>query len=248
MLLSAGKAVHNASMTHHMTNPMPALLGKVTALWAAANVGYFVIFPVFGYDASYNASPWILTGYFLLWAAVSVWVFWELLSPHFAVDSWLWLYGALCLVSAGVMFGLLYFFSLLQALHGPALAPYTDLLLATPWYFLPKAAEILVQQVLITALVFGLYMHCKSLKKVMLRYSLLFGGGHVILFLLSNAPTPHASAMTLAALLSGLVFPYLLLRVRGGFIYSYLIHFVFYLVLALVLHTWPPAGYSVGLL
>lgn len=229
-------------------DPLPAILGKVTALWAAANVGYFVIFPVFGYDASYNTAPMVLAGYFLLWAAVNVWVFWDLLSPHFKISSWLWLYGALCLICAGFIFGLLYFFSSLPALHGPAFAPYTDLLLATPWYFLPKATEILVQQVLITALVFGLYAHFKSIKKVMLSYSLLFGGGHVMLFLLSNAPTPHASAMTLAALLSGLVFPYLLLQVRGGFIYSYLIHFVFYLALALVLHTWPPLGYSTGVL
>ena len=197
--------------------PLYTVLGKVTALWAVANVGYFLFAPVFGYDASYNAAHAQMAMYFLFWAAVSVTLLWMLL----------------------------YVFSLLPALQGPVLAPYTDLLLATPWYFLPKAAELLVQQVLIAALVLGLWHYFRSLPKVVVWYAALFGGGHVALFLLSNAPTPHATAMTLAALISALIFPYLLLRVRGGFIYSYLLHFIFYIALALVLHAWPPPGYWV---
>lgn len=225
--------------------PLYTVLGKVTALWAVANVGYFLFAPVFGYDASYNAAPVQMALYFLFWAAASVWVFWDLFSSRFRVVPWIWVYGLLCLVSATLVWALLYLFSLLPVLHGPALAPYTDLLLATPWYFLPKAAELLVQQVLIAALVLGLWQHFRSLPKVVAWYAGLFGGGHVLLFLLSSAPTPHATVMTFAALVSALVFPYLLLRVRGGFIYSYLIHFIFYIALALVLHAWPPPGYWV---
>lgn len=227
------------------TLPLYTILGKVTALWAVANVGYFLFAPVFGYDASYNASPIQMAVYFLFWVGVSVWVFWDLFRPRFARTSLLWAYGGLCLLAAALVWGLVYTFSFLPALQGPVLAPYTDLLLATPWYFLPKAAELLMQQVLIAALVWGLWHHFHSLPRVVLSYSVLFGGGHVMLFLLSSAPTPHATAMTLAALISALVFPYLLLRVRGGFIYSYLIHFVFYIALALVLHAWPPPGYWV---
>lgn len=237
-----------ALKTPTVHDPLPAILGKVTALWAAANVGYFVLFPVFGYDASYNTAPVVLAWYFLFWALISTWVFWDLFRAHFRTSSLVWWWGVLSVLSAGALLGLLYLFSLLPLLQGPAFAPYTDLLLATPWYFLPKAFEILVQQVLIAALVLGLQAHFKSLTQVSFSYALLFGGGHIALFLLSSAPTLHAAAMTLAALLSALIFPYLLLRVRGGFIYSYVLHFVFYLALASMLHTWPPPGYSIGVL
>jgi len=231
-------------MKHIRPMPLYAVLGKATALWAVANVGYFMFAPVFGYDASYNAAPWGMTIYFLCWAAVGVWLFWDLFRPRFAHASHIWAYGVISMAAAAVVWTLVYMFSLLPALQGPAFAPYTDLLLATPWYFLPKAAELLVQHVIIAALILGLWRHFHSLSSVVASYAVLFGGGHVVLFLLSNAPTPHATAMTFAALGSALIFPYVVLRVRAGFIYSYLIHFVFYIALALVLHAWPPPGYS----
>jgi hypothetical protein len=155
------------------------------------------------------------------------------------------LYGGLSIVSAGVMWGLLYLFSKFSIPSGPILSPYTDILFATEWYFLPKSIEILVQQLLVTVLVLELFFRFHTLKKVVIGYVLCFGGAHIVLYLLNGAPTPYALIMTGGAFLSSSVFPYLMLRVKGGFVYAYLIHFAFYVVLAMLLHTWPPPGYVI---
>jgi hypothetical protein len=51
--------------------------------------------------------------------------------------------------------------------------------------------------------------------------------------------------MTGGAFVSSLIFPFLILRVRGGFVYAYMIHFIFYVILAMLLHAWPPPGYVI---
>jgi hypothetical protein len=51
--------------------------------------------------------------------------------------------------------------------------------------------------------------------------------------------------MTLGAFFSALIFPYLMLKVRGGFVYAYMIHFAFYLFLAMFLQLFPVPGFVV---
>ncbi len=34
--------------------PLYTVLGEIAALWAIANFGYFILFPSFGFDLSYN--------------------------------------------------------------------------------------------------------------------------------------------------------------------------------------------------
>jgi hypothetical protein len=90
----------------------------------------------------------------------------------------------------------------------------------------------------------GFYFRFNSLKMVALGYVLIFGSAHIVLFVLNGAPTPYAIFMTLGSIVSGLFFPYLLIRVRGGFVYNFMIHFLFYLTLATSLHLLPPPGYG----
>jgi len=223
--------------------PLYIVLGEIAALWVLANVGYYTILPIFGYQLSYNSAPIVIAGYFLLWALISIVNFWELFKKHFKAKYHIWTYGILSLGSAALIWGLLYLFSFLPILKGPHLAPYTDILFATPWYFLPKSVEILVQQTLIAVLILEFYFRFNSLKETIISYAICFGGAHVLLFYIGSAPTQYAVIMTLGSLLSSLIFPYLILRVRGGFVYSYMIHLVFYILLAILLHTWPLPGY-----
>jgi hypothetical protein len=212
-------------------------------LWALANLGYYLIFYVFGSGLSYNSAPVAIAFYFLVWVFVSIFYFWKLFSRWFTLDSLIWVYGALSLAFAACIWELLYIFSLFPVLRGPELAPYTDILFATPWYFLPKAIEIWVQQILISILILEFYVHFRSLKKVIAGYALCFGGAHVLLFSLTGAPTQYALFMTTGAVLSSFLFPYLILRVKGGFVYTYVLHLLFYIFLAMFLHAWPPPGY-----
>lgn len=223
--------------------PLYRVLASVAGLWTLATVGYYVALPVFGYELSYNTAPVVIACYFLVWAAISFLYFLDLFRAWQSRDTRLWWYGGASLVCAMVVWGLLYELSLVPILRGPQLAPYSDILLSTPWYFLPKSVEILMQQILTTVVILALHSRLGSFKKVLIGYAVCFGGAHVLLFALSGAPTPYALIMTVGAMLSTFVFPYLILRVRGGFVYTYAIHLIFYILLAMLLRTWPPPGY-----
>jgi hypothetical protein len=218
-------------------------MGEIAALWTLANVGYYIVLPLFGYQLSYNSAPIVISGYFLLWALISTAYFWNLFKKNVAKNYHIWIYGILSLGSAALIWGLLYLFSFLPILQGPHLSAYTDILFATPWYFLPKSIEILVQQVLITVLVLEFYSRFNSLKETIGSYAICFGGAHIILFSINGTPTLYAITMIVGSLLSALIFPYLILRVRGGFVYSYMIHLIFYILLAMLLRTLPLYGY-----
>lgn len=222
--------------------PLYVVLGRIAGFWIMANAGYFLLFPIFGVELSYNESPIIFAAYFAIWAAISAYDFRELFETLLSARSRIWKYAALSLFCAALVWMLLYVLSLIPQLTGPVLAPYSDLLFATPWYFLPKSIEVLMQQILITALIFALAVRFHSLKKIMIGYAATFGLAHLLLFV-AGAPGPYVSIMTAAALISTLVFPYLILRVRGGFVIAYSVHLIFYIVLAMILHSWPPPMY-----
>ncbi|MFA5987586.1 MAG: hypothetical protein WC797_02975 [Candidatus Paceibacterota bacterium] len=229
--------MQNQNFDDNIGVPLFRVLAKVSTFWLLTNIGYYVAFPAAGYRISYNVEPMILAGYFLLWAAACVFSFWDLFTKWLEADRHFLFYGVLSFGLSAIVWVLLYIFSLLPIPKGPLLVPYTDMLFATPWYFLPKAAEILVQQVLITALILSLYFRFLSLKSAMFGYVVLFGGAHVFLFLLNGAPTEYATVMTLGAIFSTLVFPYMILRVRGGFVFNYVFHIIFYLCFGIFLRT-----------
>lgn len=231
-----------AVMVSNLEAPLYRVVGAIAALWVFANLGYYFALPLFGFGLSYNDDPIVIALYFLFWACASTLYFRDLFAAWLTPDRRIWTYGALSLGLAGLAWSLLYALTLLPALHGPAL-PFSDLLLATPWYFLPKAVEILVQQLLTTALILALHFHFRSFRQVLAGYAFVFGGSHIALYALAGAPVPYAAVMTAVAFASTAVFPYLILRVRGGLVYSYAIHLFFYILFAMLLRTWPPPGY-----
>ncbi|KKR02442.1 MAG: hypothetical protein UT29_C0002G0004 [Candidatus Yanofskybacteria bacterium GW2011_GWA1_39_13] len=239
--------MEQSKLNTHIENkshaPLYKTLGEVAALWTVANVGYYTILPLFGLRLSYNSAPIVIAVYFLLWAIVSTLFFWDLFKKNVTKKQNIWLYGTLSLGSAGLIWGMLYFFSFLPALEVPILSFNTDILFSTPWYFLPKSIEILVQQILIAVLVLEFYSRFNSLKETVISYAICFGLAHVLLFSINGAPTTYALMMIAGSVLSALIFPYLILRIRGGFIYAYVIHLVFYIILATILRTLPLYGY-----
>lgn len=233
----------NINNENKIDTPLYKIVGEVAALWTLANVGYYVALPLFGYQLSYNSAPIVIAGYFLLWALISTLYFWKVFRKNVAKESHIWLYGGLSLVSAILIWGLLYLFSFLPAPQGLLLSFNTDILFSTPWYFLPKSIEILVQQILIAVLVLEFYSRFNSLKETAVSYAISFGLAHVLLFSINGAPTPYALMMIAGSVLSALIFPYLILRVQGGFIYAYVIHLIFYILVATLLRTLPLYGY-----
>lgn len=217
-------------------DPLYIVLGELIGLWLLANAGYYLILPALGFDLSYNSAPILIAIYFFVWAGVALFYYRNLFTKWLTVEHRIWVHILWSLGFAALIWGLLYELAQLPIPTGIRLAPYTDILFATSWYFLPKSMEVLVQQILITVLVLDLSFRFHSLKKVILGYAVCFGGAHVILFLLNGTPTSYALFMTTGAVLSSLVFPYFILRVQQGFVYTYTIHLVFYIVLAMLLH------------
>ena len=219
--------------------PLYRTLLDIAAIWTIATVGYYTVLPTFGITPSYNESPIALALYYLVWLAVSVYWFWNIFDDHLPSRRYLWRY---LIISSGIGAALvpgIYTLTLLPAPDVLALSSLPDIVLATPWYLIPKAADILVQQTLIAVLVFALAAHLQSLKSIISAYAITFGGAHVVLFLLNNTATPLALILTVGAILSAIIFPYLILRVPGGLIWSYAIHLAFYIVLIALLHTLP---------
>lgn len=229
--------------THPSRDPLYAILAEMAVIWTAASLGYYFVLPALGLPTSYNVSPIPIAAYYLFWAIGIGFYFHTHFTSWMHRDRRLFVYGAQSLSLAAFIWVLLYYFSLLPPENFATFTAYTDILFATPWYFLPKAFEILVQQLLITVLVVELARRFVTLAKVELAYAVTFGGAHVVLYFLNGAPTFYAAIMTSGAIFSALVFPRLLLRVRGGFVYSYAIQLMFYIAVAVILHSLPPPGY-----
>lgn len=94
-------------------------------------------------------------------------------------------------------------------------------------YYAIKSLEILFQQLIISLLILGLYDQTKSFWKTVFFFLSLFFVAHIPLAILF--PLKFVALFSFGALGAGVVFPYFILRVHGGVVYSYLVHWVFYL-------------------
>lgn len=63
----------------------------------------------------------------------------------------------------------------------------------------------------------------------------MFGGIHILLFF-GEVPLGYVFRFMGSAALFGLIFPYLILRVRNGLAYSYIAHWAYYAVSVMLPH------------
>jgi hypothetical protein len=215
------------------------ILLQTISLWVVANIGYYTLFPLLGVDLSYNESPIIFAVYFAVWFALGLYIFWDLFVTFLSFERYVWFYVYVGIGLVGFCSVSFYILSLLPVALGEHIAPYTDIVFATPWYFLPKSTEILLQQTIVIALVIGLHNQFQSFARTVLGYLAFFGGVHVLTYFFGTDPTPHAGVMAVAAVISTAFFPYLILKVRSGFVYCFIIHLTFYIGLSIYLHTLP---------
>lgn len=225
------------------TRALLTRLLELAAFWTVANAGFFFIADTLGYTVSYNEQPLLFSLYYIFWAAVVLMYYAALFRswmPH-RDDARVLMYESAAFTT--LVWCLLYVLAQLPTITGPKIAPYTDLMLFSWWFFLPKSAEILVQQLLIAVLLVTLKEFFVTFPRIVLVYAATFGGLHAAVYALASAPAPYETVMTLAAIASSLIFPYFILRVRGGFIHAYAFHLVFYIILGMVMHSWPPPEY-----
>lgn len=218
---------------------LTATLALIGCAWIASDIGYYFVLPWFGVTLRYATHPVSAAVYYGVWVAAALVAFRHLYREWEPFEHRPASYFLIGLAVAALILFAVYGLPLLPPVHWPNDIEPPDLLFATPWFFLPKSIEILFQQLLIVAMVLAFSAHRCRLKSMAICAALLFGGMHLLLAF-SEVPTTYVIRFTLAATLFGFVFPYLILRVRNGFAYSYLAHWGYYAVTLVMVHTISP--------
>ncbi len=219
-------------------------ISVASGFWILIVLGYSGL-SLFSDSIDYNSAPFIVAAYYAVWCVV--------LFAHFGahirreipdlqrnvipyvwwiLGSGLLLLGCVAVLARGI------------APSGLAFPPYTDILFATPLYLIPKAFEILAQQILVAVIVIALSGYFKSLRATTVAFVVLFVGAHLVMFTFTNTTSTYGLFYTLSALAAAPLFPVLILRIHSGFMISYFVHISFYALTAALLHVWPLPGYS----
>jgi hypothetical protein len=93
-----------------------------------------------------------------------------------------------------------------------------------------KSLDILAQQIFIVLLAIFLQSAGLNLIQTILIFSAFFGIAHIPLIFIENSwPSWY---FTFSAILSAVLFPVLIIEIPYGFIYSYIVHWLFYTITA----------------
>jgi len=206
------------------------IIAEIGSVWIISNIAYYLFRPLLGPAGGYNGRPVEMALYYLFWVAVAGIAFQHFYNGWKAVAHRPSTYASMLFLGtliAGYLLFILPAFPQIQ--WDPAVRPPSELLFASPWYFLPKSMEILLQQVLIAALALAFTARGFSLKTTSYWCAACFGSAHLLL-VLGGASAAYVLVFTSSAVAAALVFPYLILRVRNGFVYSYFLHWAFYAV------------------
>lgn len=214
---------------------------QIGVLWALSDLAYYLLLPQFGVKTSYNTGSLAVTLYYGFWVGIAVIAFWPIYANWSRYARWTTFENRLTsLIVWSLAFGGCILFA---AYILPLLPPVTwteswnppEVRVATPYYFLPKSVEILFQQLLVVALVLALSAERYSLRTIATYCALVFGGAHILL-IFGGVPIGYVIRFMISAGAFGLVFPYLILRVRNGFAFSYMIHWLYYAASVILPH------------
>lgn len=215
--------------------PLSSTLVRIAAVWVLSDLSFYLLLPALGLTGSYNSGSVAVSVHYVYWTGIAVIAFsplyaeWFRNGPTEAFEQRLTSYLLWSFSFAG--------FVLFAAYVLPQLPPPSwnqpwdppEVRVATSLYFLPKSIEILFQQLLILALVLDLAARGHGIRRISAICALAFGGVHVLLAL-GGMPAGYVVRFMVAATAFGLVFPVLILRVRNGLAYSYILHWIYYAV------------------
>lgn len=208
----------------------------VATLWIASSWCYYALVEALSLESGYDDAPVLFAGYYLTWSAVALVLFRPVLRAHvtprrisghvIALAPILAVYG----FYVAVILPLLPDVSIERAPPNPP-----EFMFASAWYYLPKSADILFQQILVAAIVLGAARAKIGLATITVGMAVLFGGFHLLLILDGFTPL-YIARFTIAATIFGLAIPYFYLRTRYGFRWAYGLHWSFYAVDAAITH------------
>ncbi|SFR49626.1 hypothetical protein [Litoreibacter janthinus] len=203
------------------------VVGLIATAWTMSSIGYYQLAGLLGKPGGYNEGPRVFALYYGIWCLVVFAIFHPALSawakrsspPEDRIALFVMLTACALFTFAVLPF--------LPAADIPTEESVNEIIIAEPWYFLPKTIEILFQQILMTALVVALAAQKLRIGQIAFLTAVLFGGFHLTLAL-DGANPFYVLRYTIAATLFGAVTPYQMLKMRNGFVYSFALHWGWY--------------------
>ena len=193
-------------------------------------MGFFNVFLV-GKGIDYISRPIVTSLYFGVMSLAAVAIYYRDIFNHLATPAY-----ATLAVSFLFLVVLILFPKLLKGSDGLSVISKNNrnvfFLRMSYSYILSKSVEILFQQVVVFTLVIKLAGIYPDPFAVIGIFAILFTAVH--LPITAFIGFKFGMIFTVAAALSALVFPPLILGFGGGFVYSYIIHWLFYLLLTLL--------------
>jgi len=211
-------------------------LGICAVLWTVSSWLYYYLVDALDLELGYSDAPFIFFAYYLGWSIIAMAVFRRALRRALRPTSIR--NHTLALLPVLVCLGLFVSVGLpmlpdVSIYRAPADPP--EFMFATAWYYLPKSADILFQQVMVAAIILtAAHLRMKTFR-IALILAALFGSIHLSLALDGFTPL-YVARFTIAATVFGLCAPYLYLNVRHGFRWAYSAHWSFYAIDAAVTH------------
>lgn len=217
----------------------------VATLWIVSSQAYYALVEALGLVSGYDDAPVVFTAYYLGWAALAGWLFRALFAE--ALNRNQLAREGLALLPILAAFGLFVIFVLpllpnVSEVRAPPNPP--EFMFASAWYYLPKSADILFQQVLIAALILTGVRAGLSLGVLSVGMAMAFGFFHLSLAF-DGYIWLYVARFTLAATIFGALLPYFYLRLSNGFRWAYALHWGFYAADATLTHfllAAPPLG------
>lgn len=218
-------------------SPLFVSIIQIASIWIVSDLSYEGLKNILDGNLSYNANPILITGYYFFWIFITLSAFWNIYIKWQMFKNEVVTYISVLMVVGFIATYLIYVLPLFPTISWSAdWRPPSELAFASGWYFMPKSAEIILQQLLISALAFSFYNSKFSLKTTCMWCAGLFGSAHLLL-VFGGPSLLYISVFTFSATIAGFIFPYLILKVKNGFMYSYMLHWTFYAAIILIAHT-----------
>ncbi len=204
------------------------------SLWIFVVVVYHSVFNVLGFDVGYGTHPVESAIYFALWTIVAVIAFFPILRSRTLVDNWhrALLWGSVFVSVIGTLYLVLLPLTPLDS-RVPLDTTRYWFLATEPFFFFPKFFDIALQQVLITVFILASFRKFESVTTVAFMALFVFGFTHLLLVFI-GFDLGMTLLFSIFACIGALIFPYLIIRVENGVIYSYALHWLWYIILALL--------------
>jgi hypothetical protein len=194
------------------------------SLWCLVWGGFYGLLRA---GINYISSPCLTSLYFFSGAITASVLFRDLFTAHVRRALWDW---RLLLPLLALCLGLIVYTlnGLFLVIPESLISRQPDMffLSSNPWYLIPKAFDILFQQILLFCLALLLAQKGLSVSRISFICLALFGGAH--LFLMAKNGIIVGGYFLLASSTAGWLFPRLLLRHPWGIAYTFSLHILFY--------------------